>query len=329
MAVSFVETPLTLSTAVSSWQWDLPTLAVTGGLAWGYHRAHTRQARRGDGVGRGRGYCFLFLGCAAWAVAATSFVGVYADTLFWVRALQVVILLFVVPFGLALGRPVSVLRGALGAGGGRRLDTALSGRGARILAHPATTSLAMLATPWLLYLTGWYPAVLEHHLVDQITRIVLVVVGFGYFYARLQADPVPRRYSQMISITITFVEVIGDGLLGLVLWLGPLIAAGHYAARTWGPDPRTDQIIGAGILWILGDVIGVPFLLVLMRAFTLDDRATAAAIDAELDAAELDAARGPARAAAAAEEHVSEPPAAHGLWWENDPQLQDRFRRER
>ena len=27
----------------------------------------------------------------------------------------------------------------------------------------------------------------------------------------------------------------------------------HALARTWGPDLRTDQIVGAGILWIGGD----------------------------------------------------------------------------
>lgn len=343
MAVSIVETPLTLSTAIGSWQWDIPTLAVTAALSWGYGRAHFRQTRAGTGVGRGRGRacCFLLLGCATWAVAATSFIGVYADTLFWVRALQVVLLLLVVPFGLALGKPVTVLRGALGPTGRQRVDAAVSGRGARILAHPATTSVAMLATPWLLYLTGWYPAVLTHSWVDQITRLVLVLVGFGYFYSRIQVDPVPRRFSQMISMTIAVVEVIGDGLLGLVLWFGPLVAVEHYEqiARTWGPDLRTDQIIGAGMLSILGDVIGIPFLLVLMRAFTLDERANAAAVDAELDAMEhdamerdtleRDAARrsGPDRSGVAGADR--EPSAVQGLWWESDPQMQERFRRER
>ncbi|WP_066906254.1 cytochrome c oxidase assembly protein [Millisia brevis] len=307
-----------------SWQWDVPALVITAGLAVGYGRALIR--RNGHGVGWARGACFLIVGCATWALATTSFVGVYADTLFWVRALQVVLLLFVVPFGLALGKPVTVLRTTLDAGGAERLDAMLAGRPARILLHPATTSVAMLATPWLLYLTAWYPAALHYGWVDQLTRLVLVAVGFGYFYARLQADPVPRRYSQMISLTITTAEMIGDGLLGLVLWLGPDIAAEYYDrfARGWGPDPRTDQIIGAGILWLLGDVIGIPFLMALMRAFVVDERAAAIAIDAHLDAAEPpptpDVDHRPP-----AESSSSGPP----LWWEHDPQLQERFRRRR
>ncbi|WP_430334900.1 cytochrome c oxidase assembly protein [Rhodococcus sp. ACT016] len=323
--MAFVETPLTLSTAASSWQWDVPTLLVVGTVGITYWWANAVAVRRGGGVGPGRRCCFLVLGCALWLLAAVSFVGVYADTLFWVRALQVVLLFMVVPFGLALGRPVTVLRDALGDDGRARVDALLAGRTARFLTFPATTSIAMLVTPWLLYLTPWYPAVLEHAWIDQLTRLALVVIGFAYFYSRLQTDPVPHRYPQMISLVITIVEVLGDGVLGIVIWLGPEIAAEYYGQfeRTWGPDPRIDQSIGAGILWLLGDLIGIPFLLVLLRAFTVDERANAAAIDAELDAIErvADDESGDEVAPEAA-------PPTSKLWWEDDPQLEERFRRE-
>jgi hypothetical protein len=50
-----------------------------------------------------------------------------------------------------------------------------------------------------------------------------------------------------------------------------------------------------------------------MRALSRDEKAHAIRVDAELDTAE------------AAEE--SETAAPSGLWWENDPQLRERFRR--
>ena len=161
----------------------------------------------------------------------------------------------------------------------------------------------MLATPWLLYLTPWYTVSMTGPLAVA-TRLVFVVVGFGYFYARLQADPVPRRFSPLVSIGISVVESLADGLLGIVLWLGPLVAVDYYASlhRNWGPSPRIDQSIGAGILWIAGDVLSVPFLLVLMRKLGRHERTRAAEVDAELD----------------------EQPAST-LWWESDPQLRDRF----
>ncbi|CPW28632.1 Conserved hypothetical protein (Copper resistance D precursor?) [Mycobacteroides abscessus] len=150
---------------------------------------------------------------------------------------------------------------------------------------------------------------------------MLVLIGFSYFYARLQVDPVPRRYPQLISLLISVAETIGDGVLGLVLWQGPLVASTYYLAlhRSWGPDLRTDQTIGAGILWVLGDVLGLPFLLLLMRALSADDKAHAAQIDAELDRV----GQSPSATATAPAENL----VTSTLWWENDPQLRDRFGR--
>ncbi|MBL3746675.1 cytochrome c oxidase assembly protein, partial [Mycobacteroides abscessus subsp. massiliense] len=286
------------------------------GYAWAL--SHARRHRSDTSAGWVS--CFaIAIGC--WALASMSFVGVYAHTLFWIRALQVVLLLLVVPFFLTLGRPVTITRHALPPRALDRFDRALSSTPARIVTHPLATSLAMLATPWLLYLTPWYTASLTNGVLGGATRIMLVSIGFSYFYARLQVDPVPRRYPQLISLLISVAETIGDGVLGLVLWQGPLVASTYYLAlhRSWGPDLRTDQTIGAGILWVLGDVLGLPFLLLLMRALSADDKAHAAQIDAELDRV----GQSPSATATAPAENL----VTSTLWWENDPQLRDRFGR--
>lgn len=100
----------------------------------------------------------LIAGIAVWAVATFSAIGVYAPVLFWVRALQVVLLLFVAPFLLALGRPVTALC-AVSAPINRLVQRALETRLVRVAVSPVTTSVAMLVIPWLLYLTPpWYVA---------------------------------------------------------------------------------------------------------------------------------------------------------------------------
>lgn len=281
-------------------------VALTAGYAWCYRR--TRDAERP--VAAAHAACFA-VGMLIWALATLSALGAYAYLLFWVRALQVLLLLYVVPFFLAQARPVTALRDALGRD---RIDRLLASRYARWLLHPATTSLAMLATPWLLYLTPWYTAALRSEWVGAPTRILLVAFGFGYFYARLQQDPVPRRYPQAISLLITVAEALGDGVLGLVVWQGPLIGAAYYEGlqRSWGPDPRLDQTIGAGVLWIVGDLVGWPFVLLLMRALSRDEKEHAVAVDAALDEAEVAGNEGDATSS---------------LWWENDPQMRERFRR--
>ena len=305
--------PLTWAAVVQTWHLDLVSVAVIALVAGAYAWCYRRSRSAGQPVAPKQAWCFG-MGVVLWALATVSAIGAYAYALFWMRAVQVLMLLYVVPLFIALSRPVTVVRDALGQAGRDRIDRLLATRFARVLAHPLTTSLAMLGVPWLLYLTPWYTASLENEWIGAPTRILLVAVGFGYFYARLQADPVPRRYSQAISLLITVAEALGDGVLGLVIWQGSLIGAAYYEGlhRSWGPDQRLDQTIGAGVLWILGDLVGWPFVLLLMRALSRDEKVRAVQVDAQLDEAE------------AAE---SESPAPSGLWWENDPQLRERFRR--
>ncbi|OHT82762.1 cytochrome c oxidase assembly protein [Mycobacteroides saopaulense] len=313
--------PLSWATAWQTWHVDIATATFTALLGIGYCWALVHAWRRHVEISATWVSCF-FIGIGCWALASVSMIGAYAHVLFWVRAFQVVLLLLVAPFFFALGRPLTVVRSALRPDGQARFDRAISSTATRFLTHPLTTSIAMLAAPWLLYLTHWYTASLTHGSLDAVTRILLTSIGFAYFYARLQLDPVPRKYPQLISLFISVAETIGDGVLGLVLWQGPLIATAYYRAlhRSWGPDPRTDQSIGAGILWILGDVLGLPFLLVLMRALSADDKAHAAQIDAELD--RIDRSSTNSAGDAAAQDN-----APSTLWWENDPQLNDRFKR--
>jgi len=77
-------------------------------------------------------------------------------------------------------------------------------------------------------------------------------------------------------------------------------------------------VLGGGTLWILGDIVGLPFLAAQLIQMIREDEADAAVIDAELDA------RDAARAAAPAQEASGD---AQGdrPWWETDPRFAGRF----
>ncbi|WP_330185545.1 cytochrome c oxidase assembly protein [Nocardia sp. NBC_01503] len=327
-----METPLTISSLVTSWRWDTSTVVITVLIGAGYALAWATAKRRGANLpGSGRAICFGVVGLALWLYTGVGALGVYSDTLFWVRALQTLLLLYLVSFGLAAGTPLTVLREALGDTGRARMDRILHSRIVTGLTFPLVPSAAILLTPWLLYFSPWYESVLRNGVIDAVTRIALVCIGFLYFYSRLQADPLPHRYSQAVSLLITVIESLADGILGIVVWLGPILAAGYYAevGRTWGPSQRMDQTAGAGILWLLGDVLGIPFALMLMRAWSDDEKRKAAEVDAELDAAAARAEPAANRkdSTESAAESAQQAPQSTGLWWENDPQLSQRFRR--
>ena len=97
--------PLTAGALVATWQLDLSSAAVivllAGGYAWCYRRGRGSEPRQAA--------CFG-VGMLLWMLATIGAIGSYAYLLFWVRALQVLLLLYLVPFFLAQGKPLTVLR---------------------------------------------------------------------------------------------------------------------------------------------------------------------------------------------------------------------------
>ena len=79
-----------------------------------------------------------------------SFVGAYSSVLFYMRAVQTVLLLLLVPLFLALGRPLSLAIAALPRLG-PRIEALIRCRAARIL----TLSLIHISvTTWMASLSG-------------------------------------------------------------------------------------------------------------------------------------------------------------------------------
>lgn len=265
------------------------------------------RAARGRAWPPGRTAAFL-TGLATIVVVTCSPLAGYDTTYFWVRAVQTVTLLMITPLLLALGAPIRLLLDTVPA---RWLRAHGRGPVARALTFPPVVTLALVVPVLVLYLTPLYDLTLRSPVVDGLVRLALVLAGFTYFWTRLALDPTPRRDPHLVSVWIAFTEVIFDGALGLVLWLGPLLAPDHYAAAHpgRGPDPRTDQIIGAGVLWIGGDVAGLPFVVALFVRWARDDERRAKQIDVRLD-----------------EEAASGAASTSGLWWETDPALAERFR---
>lgn len=283
-------------------------LGIAYGL--GVHRLR----RGGVAWPAGRSWWFL-TGLGSILLVTVSVVGVYAGTLFWDRAVQNITLLMITPMLLALGAPLTLLREVLPVSATRRAGRVLRSRAARAVTFPVVVTAALIAPLFILYLTPLYAASLRSALVGAAVGVGLVTAGFFYFWTRLRIDPTPRTDPYLLTMAISVAEVIFDGVLGLTLWLGPLVAPHYYQAlhRGWGPDLRLDQIIGAGVLWIGGDLAGLPFLAAVVNRMMREDQRHAAVIDAELDTR--------------AETPATSPATQPRLWWEDHPELAQRFRR--
>jgi len=315
---------LNVAGAFSQWVLDPWALAfiLLAGLAY---LAGVRRVRRsGQAWPAGRVIAFCGLGLGFAVIATMSFLGVYQNVLFYARAAQTTLLLLVVPLFLALGRPLTLaIAAAPGPGAGNRaarIESAIHGRTAQILMFPAITTLVLVVLPFLVYFTGWYAAGLTSAGVRELTHLVLLLPGLAFFWTLLRVDPVPRAYPYVVALWITGAEVIGDAVLGLAIIADPhLIASGYYhaLARPWGPTLSTDQVLGGGTLWVLGDVVGLPFLAAQLIQMIREDEHEAKVIDAELDAVEDSAAS--QEPGAAARPDPGQP------WWQSDRRFAERF----
>jgi cytochrome c oxidase assembly factor CtaG len=311
---------LTVARALTEWTLDPWMLALVLVLGGGYLAGVRRQ--RGWPVARR--IWFLGLGLGFLVIATMSFVGVYQPVLFYIRAVQTVLLVLVVPLFLALGRPIS-LAIAVFPRAGARLQAAIKSRGARILTFPAITAFALVGVPFTMYFTSWYTAVFTSTAVRELTFLVLMAVGFAFFWTLLRVDPVPKEYSYGVSMWITSAEVVGDAFLGLAIIASQnLIGADYYHAlgRPWGPTLQADQVIGGGALWILGDLVGLPFLAAQLIQMMREDESDAAKIDADLDARDAELKT----ATAVAGEPGADGPGEAKPWWEDDPRFTGRFK---
>jgi cytochrome c oxidase assembly factor CtaG len=326
---------LTAARVLTSWTLDLPVLLAVL-LAGGLYLAGARRLRRaGQPWGTGRGLAFGIGGLGVLVVATMSFIGVYQGVLFYIRSVQTILLLLVVPLFVALGAPLTLAIGALPRLGAR-LDAAVHSRTARLLTFPAITTMVLVLVPFVLYFSPWYAASLQSAPVRELTYLALLAPGFVFFWMFLRVDPVPRAYPYLVGLWVSAAEVVGDAALGLAVLAGQSLLAGAYyraLARPWGPTLRADQVIGGGVLWVLGDLVGLPFLAAQFFRMMREDESEAAAVDAQLDAQEAEregavpeAGSDPAGPAAAPDGPRPQGPADGQPWWENDPRFADRFR---
>ena len=311
---------LTLARAFTEWTFD-PTMAVLAVILGGGYLAGVR-GRQDWPVARR--IWFLGLGLGFLVIATMSWAGVYQPVLMYARAVQTVLLVLVVPLFLALGRPISLVI-AMFPRAGQRIETVIGSRVARFLTFPAITTFALVAVPFVMFFTSWYTAVFHSVAVRELTYLALMAPGFVFFWTLLRVDPVPRKYSYAVSMWITGAEVIGDAFLGIAVIANQnLIGAAYYhaLARPWGPTLATDEVIAGGVLWVLGDLVGLPFLAAQLIHMMREDESDAARIDAELDARQAQEAIDPGdgQEADQTERQELKP------WWEDDPRFTGRFK---
>ncbi len=270
----------------------LPLLGVlvAGAL---YLRGVRLLRRRGDRWAPGRSAAFLGGGLGTVAFATMSGLAAYDTTLFAPHMVQHMLLTMVAPVFLALGAPVTLALRTLPAGARGRLLALLHSRFAAFLSFPLLGWLLFVASPFVLYFSGWYEATLDSRLLHELLHVHFLAVGSLFFWPLLGIDPLPGRRSHpfrmlLVAVTLPFHAFLGVSIMSVTPDGAGLLAAEHYLELHPLPEALFQQQLGGGLLWASGDLVGLLFLGVLLTQWMRASEREAAREDRRLD--RLDAA---------------------------------------
>jgi cytochrome c oxidase assembly factor CtaG len=253
-----VQDPLSLSTLVTEATID-PLAASVVLVAGALYATGVRRLGERDRRWRTRRTVSFFAGLGTIVVATQSGLAAYESSLFSAHVVQHVLIGMVAPFFLALGAPITL---ALQASPRRTQVTIVRGLRAgavRVATHPLVGLALFALSLFALYFTPIYEASLGNEVVHELVHLHFFVAGSVFFWAVIGLDPVSHRIPHGWRVLLVMLTIPFHAFLGLAMMGGDRpIAADHYASidRPTDASPMADQRTGAGIMWVMGDLIG-------------------------------------------------------------------------
>jgi cytochrome c oxidase assembly factor CtaG len=267
-----------MNLVVDHWSYDPFLIVAVMILAWhevGLRRLMRRS--RHDRVGRLRRHAILFYaGIGVLLVAVESPIDYWADDYFFMHMIQHLLLLFAAPSLIVAGAPWQplllgvplrwrrrCLRAILHGGWSRPLRAA-----GRALVHP----LVAVAAFNIVMLLWQIPALFDLAERNQMIHIWLMhgsmfAVGILFWLQIIPSAPLRTRITPAGQAG----ALVGTSI---IMWMLAM-AMSLFTQHSWYPvydhipgaimSPFADQQIGAGILWVCGDLWAIPALIVVVR----------------------------------------------------------------
>ena len=304
----------------AQWTWQPVAIAAVLALGGWYVWAARGYVRRGGSWPRRRFLTFgLGLLLAIWTTC--GFLQVYLRSLYWVWTTQVLTLWLLVPAILLTAQPLQL---AIAVHGPRTwLARALRTRIARVLSNPL---IAPALVPILSGVLFFGPIPLWGAFTPAfgwILQPALVILGAILLLPLLGIDERPSTLAVALTLAIGSLELVLDAIPGIVLRLHRGLVSGYFDHRVlhgWSRTHLQDQQTAGSVLWVIAELIDLPFLLLVFRQWLRADARDAAAMDAVLDAEHA------ARSGLEGEPQASETGDADAPWWLSDPDWQRRMR---
>ncbi len=301
---------------LTEWRPDYLMIVVTALLAIGYVRTRSAASKRGIPWAGHRDVVFC-IGLAALTWTTNGFPQARGFQLMWVWMSQELLLLLIVPIILLAAQPVSLVAAVHGPD--NPVARVLRTRALRFLGSPLVSPVLVPVLCMLLIFGGLGAFAVSSVLAGGLVHLLLLSAGALIALPLVNIDDQRSSLAVGLSLAVGFVELILDAFPGIALRFQTHMTLVHFAVNrpAFAPIAVDDQHLAGSILWVVAEVLDLPFLILAATRWIKADARDAARIDAELDARQHWAPDGEA----------AEAPTVDRPWWLDDPSMQDRLRR--
>jgi putative membrane protein len=225
-----------------------------------------------------------FGGVLVVAVATIGHLGGNPRQTFLATAIQFCLLFFLAPLLLALGTPGPAKTG-------------------RLIALLGPVLACVVTLVW--FLTPWLKFSLSHGIAYQGGHLLLLAAGWLFCAPAVRSRDIEASAYPAL-ILVAFLELLLDAIPGIIITirhdlLAPSVFLGHHSAVA----AHASQVRGGEVLWVISEILDIPFLAALVFQWVRADARHAAVVDARLDA------HGPAP-------DPDNPGELQRPWWETD-----------
>ena len=302
--------PYSFAQAFSAWHFDAVSAVFVAALGAFYLWRVRRAFKAGDGWPWWRGAAFFLLGLGGTVVCTMSSLAVYQHAVPWAFAVQITLLMTVVPVALAAGDPIGLVRAGCSGSSLSVLDRMLNGRIARVLTFPLVAAVLGVVVQMLLFFGPFLRPALEHGWVMNLVYLVALLTGCLLAWPLLGQDLLPDWCTPPLRMLFAALDGLLDAIPGIALTAaGTLIADGYFKAHRpwWTSNVLADQHLAGGLAVAFSEVVAIPLLVMLFFQWARS----------ELRVARVSGSTGSADATSV--EPRLEEPVLERPWWETDP----------
>lgn len=283
--------PLVNSSWFTVWRIDWLWVAIIVFLLGFYLWAFTTLRRRGDKPSVLRMISWI-VGLLALFYVTSGAPAVYGKIQFSVHMIDHMSLTMIVPIFLVLGMPITLALKVLptrtdGTRGTREwILWLVHSPYSKLITHPIFAAVNFAGSIVVFYFSPVLEPAMRYHAGHELMIVHFLLTGYLFVLSHIDADPIPFRFNYPFRLLILLATVAFHAFFGVALMGMDTLLAGDWfgnMGRDWGPSAIDDQVVGAGIMWAIGEVPTLVIAIAVMVSWSRSDDREKRRVDRQAD----------------------------------------------